>query len=155
MLCMGISRICCIHVSHYKCAYMYKLSFPLAPDFLFLSRGMRFRLMWYVQLAKPQISLGICAVWSEPLLVAWMTKHQLECLSAKVYTCQNATLLDIAYRGSFYSIYFPTEWAWCFGCLSGPPGFTYRISFAPVFSLIYCWVLILALSPCYILIYMF
>ena len=44
---------------------------------------------------------------------------------------------------------------WCFGCLSGPPGFTCWISFAPVFSLIYCWVLILALSPCYILIYMF
>ena len=38
--------------------------------------------------------------------------------------------------------------AWCFGCLSGPPGFTCWISFAPVFSLIYCWVLILALSPC-------
>ena len=45
--------------------------------------------------------------------------------------------------------------AWCFGCLSGPPGFTCWISFAPVFSLIYCWVLILALSHCYILIYMF
>ena len=29
------------------------------------------------------------------------------------------------------------------------------ISFAPIFSLIYCWVLIPALSPCYILIYMF
>ena len=25
-----------------------------------------------------------------------------------------------------------------FGCLSGPPGFTCWISFAPVFSLIYC-----------------
>ena len=45
--------------------------------------------------------------------------------------------------------------AWCFGCLSGPPGFACWISFAPVFSLIYCRVLILALSPCYILIYMF
>ena len=33
--------------------------------------------------------------------------------------------------------------------------FTWWISFAPVFSLIYCWVLVLALSPCYILIYMF
>ena len=44
---------------------------------------------------------------------------------------------------------------WCFGCLSGPPGFTCWISFALVFSLIYCWVLFLALSPCYILIYMF
>ena len=42
--------------------------------------------------------------------------------------------------------------AWCFGCLLGPPGFTCWISFAPVFSLIYCWVLILALSPCCILI---
>ena len=26
--------------------------------------------MWCVQPAKPQISLRICAVWSEPLLVA-------------------------------------------------------------------------------------
>ena len=25
-----------------------------------------------------------------------------------------------------------------FGCLSGPPGFTYWISFAPVFRFIYC-----------------
>ena len=31
-----------------------------------------------------------------------------------------------------------------FGCLSGPPGFTCWISFAPVFSFIYCWVLIFA-----------
>ena len=44
---------------------------------------------------------------------------------------------------------------WCFGCLSGPPGFTCWISFAPVFSFIYCLVLIFALSPFYILIYMF
>ena len=27
--------------------------------------------------------------------------------------------------------------AWCFGCLSGPPGFTCWISFAPIFSFIY------------------
>ena len=45
--------------------------------------------------------------------------------------------------------------AWYFGCLSGLTGFTCWISFAPVFSFIYCWVLIFALSPCYILIYMF
>ena len=31
---------------------------------------MRFPTMWYVRPAKPQISLRICAVWSEPLLVA-------------------------------------------------------------------------------------
>ena len=45
--------------------------------------------------------------------------------------------------------------AWYFGCLSGPPGFTCWISFAPVVSFIYCWVLIFASSPCYILIYIF
>ena len=45
--------------------------------------------------------------------------------------------------------------AYCFGCLWGPSGFTFWISFAPVFSFIYCWVLIFALSPFYILIYMF
>ena len=44
--------------------------------------------------------------------------------------------------------------ALCFDCLSGPPGFTFWISFALVFSYIYCWVLIFALSPFYILIYM-
>ena len=35
-----------------------------------LSRGMRFPTMWYIRPAKPQISLRICAVWSDPLLVA-------------------------------------------------------------------------------------
>ena len=28
--------------------------------------------------------------------------------------------------------------AWCFGCLSGQPGFIFWIAFAPVFSFIYC-----------------
>ena len=40
--------------------------------------------------------------------------------------------------------------AWCFGCLSDPPGFTCWISFAPVFNFIYCWVHIFALTPFYI-----
>ena len=54
------------------------------------SRGMRFPTMWYVRPAKPQISLRICAVWSEPLLVAWismniklLTEHRFEFLSLK------------------------------------------------------------------------
>ena len=34
--------------------------------------------------------------------------------------------------------------------MSGPPGFTCWVSLAPEFSCIYCWVLIFALSPCYI-----
>ena len=38
--------------------------------------------------------------------------------------------------------------------LSGPPGFTCWISFDPVFSFMYCFVLIFAISPFYILIYM-
>ena len=37
-----------------------------------LSRDMRFPTMWYLQPAKPHISLHICAVLSEPLLVAWI-----------------------------------------------------------------------------------
>ena len=30
------------------------------------------------------------------------------------------------------------DYKFVFGCLSGPPGFTCWISFAPVFSFIYC-----------------
>ena len=37
-----------------------------------ISQYMRYLTMWYVRPAKPQISLRICAVWSEPLLVAWV-----------------------------------------------------------------------------------
>ena len=57
---------------------------------LHLSQCMRFPTMWYVRQAKPQISLRIHAVWSEPLLVAWifydcklLTGHRLEFLSFK------------------------------------------------------------------------
>ena len=37
-----------------------------------LSRNMRFPAMWYVRLAKAQISLHIRAVWSDSLLAAWI-----------------------------------------------------------------------------------
>ena len=37
-----------------------------------MSQCMRFPTMWYVRPAKPQTSLRIRAVWSEPLLVAWI-----------------------------------------------------------------------------------
>ena len=37
-----------------------------------IRRDMRFPTMWYVQPAKAQTSLRILAVWSEPLLVAWI-----------------------------------------------------------------------------------
>ena len=39
--------------------------------------------------------------------------------------------------------------------LSGPPRFTFWNSFAPLLIFMYCWVLVFALSPFYILIYMF
>ena len=66
----GYNRICLI--SHIKCAYMYILSFPPAPDLLYLSHSIRFQTMWYVQLAKPQISLCIRTVWSlEWKIIIW------------------------------------------------------------------------------------
>ena len=52
---------------------------------------MRFPTMWYVRPAKAQTSLRTRAVWSEPLLVAWLfydswllTEHHLEFISIKV-----------------------------------------------------------------------
>ena len=80
-----------------------------------MSRDMRFPTMWYVRPAKPQISLRTRSVWSEPWLVAWIfydcqatdwtpfgiskPKRRLYRL-IWVYTCQNATLLEIMCRGS-------------------------------------------------------
>ena len=71
--------------------------------------------MWYVRPAKAQTSLRIRAVWSEHLLVAWIfydcsatdwkafgdskLKRRLHRL-IWVYTCQNATLLEIKFCGS-------------------------------------------------------
>ena len=80
-----------------------------------LSRCMIFPTMWYVRPAKPQISLRIHAVWSEPLLVAWVffdckatdwTPFRVSKLKPRlkrivgVYTCQNVKLLEISCRGS-------------------------------------------------------
>ena len=71
---------------------------------------MRFQKIWYVLPAKPQISLRIRAVWSEPLLVAciyyecWAndwTSFGVSKLERRlhrlvwVYTCQNTTLLEV------------------------------------------------------------
>ena len=82
---------------------------------LIMSQWMRFPTNWYVRPAKPQTSLCIRAVWSEPLLVAWvfydckvtdwtplgvsklMRRRQRLIL---VYTCQNVTLFEITCHGS-------------------------------------------------------
>ena len=73
-----------------------------------MSQCMRIPTMWYVRPAKPQISLRIRAVWSEPLLVAWiffdtsatdwtsfgvsMPKRRLHRL-VWVYTCQKCHIV--------------------------------------------------------------
>ena len=85
---------------------------------MYMSQCMRFPTMWYVRPAKPQISLRIRAVWPEPLLVAWLfydckatdwtafgvskLKERLQRL-VRVYTCQNATLLEISCIGSYHT----------------------------------------------------
>ena len=73
---------------------------------------MRLPTMWYARPAKPQISLRIRAVWSEPLSVAWvffivklLTEHNLEFLSLRggCRGWSESTLvkyLEISCRGS-------------------------------------------------------
>ena len=83
-----------------------------------------FPTMWYVGPAKPQISLRIRAVWSEPLLVTWIfydfkatarTAFGVSKFNRRlhrlvwVYTCQNATLLEITCRGWNWSVHFEID----------------------------------------------
>ena len=84
-----------------------------------MSQCMRFPTMWYVRPAKPQTSLRVRAVWSEPLQVDWIfyeyiitdqasfgvskLRRRLYRLSW-VYTCQNATLLEITWHGSYVNV---------------------------------------------------
>ena len=75
-----------------------------------------FQKMWYVRPAKAQTRLRIRAVWSEPLIVAWIfyackatdwTPFRISKLKRRlhrlvwVYTCQNATFLVITCRGPY------------------------------------------------------
>ena len=95
------------------------------------SPHMRFPTMWYVWPEKAQISLCVCAVWLEPLLVTWIfydywatdrtsfgaskLKRRLHRLFL-VYTCQKAKLLEITCRGSVYFLdLVPFEsWKWLY-----------------------------------------
>ena len=88
-----------------------------------MSQDMRFPTMWYVPPAKAQISLRLCAVWSEYFLVAWIyygsqatdwTSFGVSKIKERlyrlvwVYTGQNDTLLEITCCGWIlfhYSIY--------------------------------------------------
>ena len=73
----GIQKLCAIHTEQASCGTVYNTGLFYELDLSHvqlenLTPGMRFPTMWYVQPAKPQISLGICTVWSEPLQVAWI-----------------------------------------------------------------------------------
>ena len=52
--------------------YRKRNVFEILEHLPLLSRDMRFSTMWYVRPAKAQTSLRIRAVWSDPLLVAWI-----------------------------------------------------------------------------------
>ena len=81
-------------------------------QFPHMSWDIRFPTMWYVRPAKAQTS----TVWSEPLLVTWIfyeywatdrrsfgvSKLKKGCTcSSRVYSCQNATLLEITWCSSY------------------------------------------------------
>ena len=88
---------------------------------------MRFPTMLYVRPAKAQISLYLQAVWSEPLQVAWIfydcwatdrTSIGVSKLKPRllnliwVYTCQNATLLEITCPAGFAQPWKVLEYTW-------------------------------------------
>ena len=101
----------------YICACTRGSKTSTTRPYFYMSQCMRFPSLWYVRPAKPQMSLRIRAVWSEPLLIAWVfydcyasdwtpfgvskLKRRLHRL-VWVYTFQNATLLEISCHGSYF-----------------------------------------------------
>ena len=99
--------------------------------------------------------LAITLMYCNRLHAWWSTQSRLATLLSSLIACRLVGLQTLWwFRLKDLSI-DEMVGAWCFGCFSGPPEFTCWISFAQVFSFIYCWVLIFALFPSYILIYMF
>ena len=95
------------------------LSIMIVMIIINLSHDMGFPTMMHLRPAKAQTSQHIRAVWSEPLLVAWIfydckatdrtafgisnLKRRLHLL-VWVYSCQNVTLLEISCRGSYLPV---------------------------------------------------
>ena len=93
----------------------YPISFKV--NAIFLSQCMRFPTMWYVQPASlrsacayAQSDQSLCSSLEYSMTVKLLTENHLEFLSLKggctgsfvwVYTCQNATLLEIICQGFF------------------------------------------------------
>ena len=108
-------------------------------------------LKWFPVIKRLAITLMYCNI----LHAWWSTQSRLATLLSSLIARRWVGLQTLwRFRLKDVSI-DEMVGAWCFGCLPGPLGFTCWTSFAPVFSFIYCWVLVFALSPCYILIYMF
>ena len=99
--------------------------------------------------------LAITLIYCYRLYAWWSTQSWLTTLLSSLIARRWARLQTLWRFGLKDLSIDEMVGAWCFGCLLDPPGFTCWISFAPIFSFIYCWVLLFALSPCYILIYMF
>ena len=59
---------------HFPSDQCFKSVYGFLMTYLYKSRDMRFPTMWYMYMrpAKPEISMRLRAVWSKPLLVAWI-----------------------------------------------------------------------------------
>ena len=117
MFCGSSSRYCGLVCSVWLLYFLIILTLLVHMLFLaqfeyLLSRAMELQTMWNVRSTKPQISLRICAVWSEPLLVAWIlyeykatdrTSFGVFKLKRRlhrfvwIYSCQSVTLLEMSH----------------------------------------------------------
>ena len=93
--------------------------------------------------------MAITLMYCNRLHAWWSTQSRLATLLSSLIARWRVGLQTLWWFRLKYLSIDEMVGAWCFGCLSGPPGFTCWISFAAVFF-IYCWVIIFALSPCYI-----
>ena len=85
----------------------------------------------------------------------WSTQSRLAALLFSLIACQLVRIRTLWRLWLKDSSIDEMVGAWCFSYLSGPPRFTCWISFAPVFSFIYCESLSLLYLLFYSLIYMF
>ena len=94
----------------------------------------------YKKIAKTLVYCKILHAW-------WSTKSRLATLLSSLIARWWVGLQTL-WRFQLKDLPFDEMvGAWCFGCCQAHTGFSYWISFAPVFSFIYYWVLIFALSP--------
>ena len=82
--------------------------------------------------------LAIAIMYCNRLHAMWLTQSRLATVLSSLIACWGVGFQTMwRFRLKVLSI-DEIVGAECFGSLSGPPGFTCWISFAPVFSFIYC-----------------